>query len=358
MKKLFNILLICFTTSVLALCYSCDESNNNVEVDTTPFQVGLASWSSDVTADQKVVISELIENMVHVEATNFFMGAQSHTYSRPNYITGYTSKDTLWDASIANLTDTLKNKHGVYPYALRYYNNGLSLGPVMLVEMPDYYIGKFEVTQGQWNAVMGSRRPTGNYCKVPTQERNDAWYEATGKGDNIAAYNISYDDAAAFCAELSRKTGLSFRLPTEAEWECAARGGKATRGYRFIGSDSYTDVAWCQVNDAYMGLGDENYGVHAGGELQPNELGIYDMGGNVSEWCLGSYYQYTKGNCVNPQGGPVNADTLVLRGGSWTQQRSLEFAAGNRRKFIKSSYSEESFLDAIAFCGFRIAISK
>ena len=358
MKNLFNILLICFATSFLALCYSCDESNNNVVVDSTPFEVGLARWSSDVNESQKAVIGELITNMVHVEATSFFMGAQSHTYRRPNYISGYTSRDTIWDASIVDLPDTLKNKRGTFPYALRYYNNGLAIGPVMQVEMPDYYIGKFEVTQGQWEAVMGSRKPTGNYCKVPTQERNAAWYEATGKGDNVAAYNISFDDAVDFCAELSRKTGLQFRLPTEAEWECAARGGKATRGYKFPGSESYTDVAWCYVNAAMAGFGEKNYGVHAGGELEPNELGIYDMGGNVSEWCANSYYQYTKGNRQNPQGGVAGADTLILRGGSWTQQRSLEFTPGNRRKFIKSSYSEESFLDAIAFCGFRIAISK
>ena len=104
-------------------------------------------------------------------------------------------------------------------------------------------------------------------------------------------------------------------------------------------------------------MGATNYGVHAGGELKPNELGIYDMTGNVSEWVANSFYRYSLKDRENPQGA-ARTDTLVLRGGSWTQSRATDFSPASRKKFIESSYSAQSYLDAIAFCGLRIAISK
>lgn len=355
MKRLFNILFVCIAVSA-AFCVSCDEKDGNYPVNTEKFPVGTVNWSSDVTSQQREVISELINNMVCVDATGFYMGAQSRNYDRPNYLTGYTTKDTIWDANLAILTDTITRKKVKYPYTVVYYNNGIPVGPVIQVDMPSYYIGKFEITQGQWDAVM-NRRPTGTYCKVDELKGTAAWYKETGLGDNIAAYNISHDDAVEFCQTLSRKTGLKFRLPTEAEWECAARGGAATRGYRYSGSDSYNDVAWNYYNSCNVGLGHEKYGVHAGGELMPNELGIYDMSGNVAEWVSNAYYWYDYRDNRNPQGKAVG-DTLIVRGGSWTQMKTNELSSGNRRKFIQSTYSEQSFLDAIAFCGFRVVLSK
>lgn len=356
MNRFFDILSVSVACFSLML-FSCDEDNNNVTVSTEKFDVGKVTWSSDVTAQEKQVISELIESMVKVEATQFYMGAQSKNYSRPNYLSGFTvGKDTIFSSNEAHLQDTLTYKGVKTPYCLVYYNNGLPVSPVIEVSMPDFFIGRFEVTQGQWDAVM-SRRPTGTYCKVEALKGTAAWYDETGKGDKIAAYNISFDDAVEFCETLNRKTGLNFRLPTEAEWECAARGGKATRGYKYVGADSYYDVAWNYTNACAVGLGADDYGVHAGGELEPNELGIYDMSGNVSEWVANSSYRYCYHDSINPQGA-APGDTLVLRGGSWTQQKSLDFSPANRRKFIKSSYSEQSFLDAIAYCGFRVAISK
>jgi len=355
MKNLFRILLCLCVTSVV-MCFSCDEANDNVKINKTKFDVGTANWSSEVTSAQKEIITEMINNMVCVDATQFYMGVQSKNSKRANYSSLYSDKDTVWDASIAHLLDSVKVNKVYTMYSLIYYNNGLKVGPVIEVSMPSYYIGKYEITQAQWNAVM-DRKPTGTYCKVPEKKGTDCWYEETGKGDNIAAYNISYDDAVEFCQTLSRKTGLKFRLPTEAEWECAARGGAATRGYKYSGADLTTDVAWTYSNACKQGIGNDDYGVHAGGELDPNELGIYDMSGNVSEWVANSYYQYHYLDSINPQG-KMGGDTLILRGGSWTQSKTNEFCPGNRRKFIKSSYSSESFLDAIAFCGFRIVISK
>ena len=355
MKKFTNIFFA--FCSIASLFVSCDDKEHNVEVSVEKFPIGTVTWSGEVSAQDKAVISELLNNMVHVEATHFYMGAQSKSYTRANYISGYTAgKDTIFNKNKANLEDTLYTDDVKIPYCLVYYNAGLAVGPVFDITMPDYFIGKYEVTQGQWMAVVG-HKPSGTYCKVEELKGTDAWYDATGKGDNIAAYNISYDDALEFCASLSRKTGLKFRLPTEAEWECAARGGKATKGYKNPGSDTYLDIAWCYSNACDVGLGATNYGVHAGGELLTNELGIYDMAGNVSEWVANSYYRYTLNDNTNPQGA-ARTDTLVLRGGSWTQSRALDFSPATRKKFIESSYSKQSYLDAIAYCGLRIAISK
>lgn len=355
MKRNINILATCLTATIL-FCAACDESDNNVQVSTETFPVGNVTWSGDVTAQEKEVISDLINSMRLVEETYFWMGAQSRSYARPNYVTGYTNKDTIWDATVCELNDTLTRHGEKKPYEVVYYNNGIAVGPVTQVAMQAYYIGSYEVTQAQWNAVM-NRKPTGTYCKVEALKGTDCWFNETGLGDNVAAYNISYDDAVEFCKRLHAKTGLLFRLPTEAEWECAARGGKASRGYKYAGSDEANPVSWNYYNACANGLGSENYGVHAVGEKDPNELGLYDMSGNVSEWVANSYYLYTKNDTQNPQGA-APGDTLILRGGSWTQTRTMELCTGNRKKFVKSSYSEQSFLDAIAYCGFRIALSK
>lgn len=320
-----------FCAALLCLATSCDEDDAEIPTSET-FAVGEVSWASDVTAAQREVISNLLTNMVKVQQCYFYMGAQISSSTKANYYSSFTKSDTAtW------------------------------VGPVITVRMPDYYIGRYEVTQGEWMAVMDTL-PTGNYCKVPTQVRNTAWYEATGKGDNIAAYNISYDDATRFVQALSRKTGLDFRLPTEAEWECAARGGRYSLGYKFAGSDTYSDIAWCYATAQAQGVGATNYGVHAGGELPPNELGLYDMCGNVSEWVANSYYKYAAADSINPQGA-MGGDTLIIRGGSWVQQNAVDFSVANRKKFIIGSYHKEdgtlsqSFYDAIGNVGFRVALS-
>ena len=153
----------------------------------------------------------------------------------------------------------------------------------------DYYIGKYEVTQALWQAVMG----------------NDP---SSFKGDNLPVEKVSWDDCQDFLSKLNHITGKTFRLPTEAEWEYAARGGNKSRCYQYSGSNNLLDVAWSWENSGRV--------THAVGTKQDNELGIYDMSGNVEEWCQDWYGAYSSSSQVNPTG--ANSGSYrVIRGGGW-----------------------------------------
>ena len=167
--------------------------------------------------------------------------------------------------------------------------------PVHSVTLDGYYIGKFEVTQELWLAVMGS---------WPGTAPSNVW----GVGANYPAYNISWNDCQEFVSMLNSLTGRTFRLPTEAEWEYAARGGKKSSHYKYSGSGNIYDVAWHRDNSGGK--------THAVGTKSPNELGIYDMSGNVWEWCSDWYGDYSAGAQTNPQG-PSSGSARVVRGGSW-----------------------------------------
>ena len=168
--------------------------------------------------------------------------------------------------------------------------------PTHSVTLSDYYIGKYEVTQAQWRAVMGSN---------PSK-----W-----KGDNLPVENVSWNDIQKFIKKLNAQTGKKFRLPTEAEWEYAARGGNQSKGYKYSGSNSISEVAWYDGNS-----GDKTHPV---GQKSPNELGIYDMSGNVWEWCQDWYSSsaYSSSSQTNPTG-PNSGSHRVLRGGSWDNAAS------------------------------------
>lgn len=167
--------------------------------------------------------------------------------------------------------------------------------PVHKVSLSPYYIATVEVTQAQWRAVMGS----------------DPSYF---KGDSLPVEQVSWDDAMAFCVKLSEETGKKYTLPTEAQWEFAARGGNLSQGYKYSGSDSIGEVAWYDKNS----WDNENsrYQTHPVGEKKANELGLYDMSGNVWEWCLDWAELYSLEDAVNPQG-PGEGSNRVIRGGSW-----------------------------------------
>ena len=162
--------------------------------------------------------------------------------------------------------------------------------PVHSVTLSDYYIGQTEVTQELWKAVM---------CNNPSNFK---------RNNRQPVEKVSWYDCQEFIRRLNRLTGKNFRLPTEAEWEYAARGGNKSGGYKYSGSDNEVDVAWYCGNS-----GDETHPV---AQKQANELGLYDMSGNVWEWCQDWYGKYSSNSQTNPTG-PSTGSRRVLRGGSW-----------------------------------------
>ena len=161
--------------------------------------------------------------------------------------------------------------------------------PAHKVTLSSYYIGKFEVTQAQWRAIMG---------KNPS----------SFTGDNNPVEQVSWHEVQEFCQKLSSLTGKKYRLPTEAEWEYAAKGGNKSKGYKYSGSNTIGDVAWYRENSGRK--------THPVGQKQPNELGIYDMSGNVYEWCYDWFSIYSSSPQTNPTG-KTNGSRRVNRGGSW-----------------------------------------
>ena len=200
------------------------------------------------TSMPKVSLDDIMRNMVYVEGGTFTMGATSEQ-KKPD--------------------DDEKPTHRV--------------------SLSSFYIGKYEVTQALWKAVMGS---------------NPSSY----KGDNLPVENVSWNDCQTFLRKLNAMTGKNFRLPTEAEWEYAARGGNLSRGYQYSGSKKIDDVAWYRNNSGSK--------THNVGTKAPNELGIYDMSGNVWEWCQDWYGDYHGYSQTNPTGPSCGANR-VYRGGSW-----------------------------------------
>lgn len=163
-------------------------------------------------------------------------------------------------------------------------------GPQHMVELSSFSIGKYEVTQSLWNMVMDD-------AKV-----------GKSKNADYPVFNVTYDEVMTFIERLNEKTGRHFRLPTEAEWEYAARGGSKSSGTRFSGSDSLASVAWHNENSSDH--------LHPVGRLKANELGIYDMSGNVWELCSDWYGDYSAEKSKDPRG-PKTGDFHVMRGGCW-----------------------------------------
>ena len=186
--------------------------------------------------------------------------------------------------------------------------------PPHSVTLDDYYIGKFEVTQGLWRAVMG-------YEPTKNSNSDSKWSLQYGVEDNCAAYRLTWYEAQIFITTMNQVTGLEFSLPTEAEWEYAAKGGRKSNGYVYSGSDNLDKVAH-HYGNRYNSSGTKDCTV---GRFMPNELGLYDMSGNVSEWCQDWFSQYDSISQTNPKGPISNSestwedsrrDAKVLRGAS------------------------------------------
>ena len=177
------------------------------------------------------------------------------------------------------------------------------------VTLSSFYICKYEVTEALWTAVMGS-----NPSKYPS-------------GDNYPVEQVNWYDCQDFVEKLSELTGRHFRLPTEAEWEYAARGGKRSRGYRYSGSYNLDEIGWHAGNaksDSWRTFGDKK----EVGTKKPNELGLYDMTGNVCEWCQDKldteYYHHSPS--INPQGPDRSTykDNRCFRGGSFCDEEKYD----------------------------------
>lgn len=199
------------------------------------------------------------------------------------------------------------------------------------VTVGDFYIGRYEVTQSQWESVMGTS---------VSQQRNKVVTSnyLYGTGPNYPMCYVSWEEANEFCRILSRKTGRNYRLPTEAEWEYAARGGEKSDGTKYSGSNLIDYAGWYNENCGSLAS-------HSVGTKSPNGLDIYDMSGNVYEWCQDWYGDsYDRSQTDNPTG-PASGSSRVIRGGGWFSK-----AAGCRVSY-RSCDDPGSRDDD---CGFRV----
>ena len=188
------------------------------------------------------------------------------------------------------------------------------------VTLPDYYIGETEVTQELWKAVMG---------------KNPSWFKYNPQKP---VENVSWHDCQSFIKRLNELTGKNFRLPTEAEWEYAARGGNKSKGYKYSGGNDINEMAWYK--------GNSNSQTHDVKTKSPNELGIYDMSGNVLEWCEDWFGYYSSSSQTNPKG-PSSGSYRVLRGGSW--KNGARYCRVSNRSNRNPGYGH-------LYSGFRLAL--
>lgn len=194
--------------------------------------------------------------------------------------------------------------------------------PTHTVALDAYYMASTEVTQALWQAVM-----------------TDWFVSDEWNTPNHPITDVNWHDCQVFIERLDSITGMPFRLPTEAEWEFAARGGNKSKGYRFAGGDVVDSVSW--------GLNNAGFRAHSVGSRQPNELGLYDMTGNVSEWCSDWYGRYHLGTEPNPKGA-AEGEWKVVRGGSFDNCKDNSHVS--RRDWYAPT-------EAMNYCGLRLALT-
>ena len=220
--------------------------------------------------------------------------------------------------------------------------------PTHRVTLSSYYISETEVTQALWEAVMGTTISQ-QHEKALSNKSNTKDYPLYNVGDNHPMYYVSWDECQSFIQRLDSLTGRKFHLPTEAEWEFAARGGKRSKNNMYSGGNLYTirKVMWCE---SYNKKGELITGPHPVKTKAPNELGIYDMSGNVAEWCQDWFGPYTSSSQTNPTG-PETGTKRVTRGGDW-----MTYPHGCRVAFRREDVNYEPFYSSFRI-GFRLALN-
>ena len=243
--------------------------------------------NSSVNSDHERILQELANNMIYVQGGRFTMGV---------------ARKQGWLSAIFE---------------------GNNDNPAHSVTLSSFYICKYEVTQELWQAVMGN---------------NPSYY----KGNRKPVEQVSWEDCQTFISKLNSLTGKNFRLPTEAEWEFAARGGIKSKGYKYSGSNTIEDVAWYYGNSGGT--------THDVGIKSPNELGLYDMSGNVYEWCSDWYGEkYYGSSPSNNPIGPGSGTYRVNRGGSWYD---IARYCGSSNRYGSTSGSRDDSL------GLRLCLSE
>ena len=272
-NKVFNLIVVFMLSIVLVSCEDEPKPSNGEN----PNEGGNSNIPNNEDFDVFSILEK--DEMVFVDGGTFTMGA--------------TSEQGTSD-----------------PYDKEY--------PTHWVTVSDFYIGKYEVTQQLWEYVMAYSGPCADGSTMSAYE-SDVWLglnpsSSYGVGNYYPAYYVSWEDIVnIFIPRLNKITGKTFRLPTEAEWEYAARGGNKSKRYKYSGSNTIGEVAWYYEN-AYNTS--NNYGAHQVGTKAPNELGLYDMSGNVWEWCSDWYSYYSSSPSTNPTG-PSSGSFRVYRGGGW-----------------------------------------
>ncbi len=247
-KKTVGLVVGLFIAVVCGIIVSINSGSTN-EDDSDSFYDMAEAYSTDEVSAETYEVNGVSFDMIMVEGGTFTMGATSEQGS------------DAWDEE----------------------------EPIHKVTLSSFMMGKYEVTQALWTSVMGD---------------NPSHHE----GDDLPVENVSWNDCQTFIEKLNSLTGKNFRLPTEAEWEYAARGGNKSRGYKYAGGDNIDDVAWYYGNSGNK--------THAVGTKQPNELGLYDMSGNVREWCSDWNGGYSSSAQTNPTGA-TSGFLRVRRGGGW-----------------------------------------
>lgn len=332
MKKNSVLFFAIIIVSILPIIISCSDDSTEPNDFTLPeIKLTYPTNNSVLPQAQEILITAEATDNKAVQKVIFYIGEQqyedtSSPYSYNWNTTGLSGTVDLYVKAIdVNNNETISDtisvtiesvemifvQGGTFPRGDRIGIGESDELPLHDVTVSDFYIGKFEVTQGEWEGLMGSN---------PAHD----W----GVGPNYPVYYVSWYAAVEYCNALSNLEGLvpcysingtdvswdltenGYRLPTEAEWEYAARGGvNHPDNYKYSGTtDSLEDYAWYDSNSAPT--------THEVGSKLPNQLGIYDMSGNLWEWCWDWYGAYTTESQTNPSG-PESGIERIRRGGNW-----------------------------------------